>query len=160
VRSGRTAPSCPPPTPSAPRRRFPQQTPAPLRHTGMLVSCLGAFVPILQHAAYFASVPYPGGPASCPGVHCKLGDVEREHLCRSAGVMGEYRTIMNLCRVLPDGLDCKTAVDEAIDCCNDIGACVAHSLSKGVQGLTVTGTSLTAKSAGKTFQFLPPQQGD
>ena len=37
--------------------------------------------------------------------------------------MGEYRTIMNLCRVLPDGLDCKTAVDEAIDCCNDIGAC-------------------------------------
>lgn len=40
---------------------------------------------------------------------------------RSAGVMGEYRTIMNLCRVLPDGLDCKTAVDEAIDCCNDIG---------------------------------------
>lgn len=29
---------------------------------------------------------------------------------------------MNLCRVLPDGLDCKTAIDDAIDCCNDIGA--------------------------------------
>lgn len=37
-------------------------------------------------------------------------------------MMGEYRTIMNLCRVLPDGLDCKAAVDEAVDCCNDIGA--------------------------------------
>jgi hypothetical protein len=41
--------------------------------------------------------------------------------------MGEYRTIMNLCRVLPDGLDCKTEVDEAIDCCNDIGTCLLCS---------------------------------
>lgn len=49
--------------------------------------------------------------------------------CRSAGVMGEYRTVMNLCRVLPDGLECKTAVDEAIDFCNDIGASLTQRLT-------------------------------
>ena len=41
---------------------------------------------------------------------------------RSAKALGEYRSIMNLCRVLPDGLECKLAVDQAIDCCNAVGA--------------------------------------
>lgn len=36
-------------------------------------------------------------------------------------MLGEYRAIMNLCRVLPDGLPCKLAVDEAVDRCNDVG---------------------------------------
>ena len=36
-------------------------------------------------------------------------------LCRSASFMGEYRGIMNLCRVLPNGTDAKFLVDDAID---------------------------------------------
>jgi hypothetical protein len=51
---------------------------------------------------------------------------------RSAGALGEYRTIMNLCRVLPDGLDCKLAVDAAIDSCNDIGATICCQLECSV----------------------------
>ena len=34
---------------------------------------------------------------------------------RSASLLGEYRGIMNLCRVLPAGVDAKLLVDEAID---------------------------------------------
>ena len=41
--------------------------------------------------------------------------------CRSASIMGEYRGIMNLCRVLPNGSDAKLAVDNAIDLCASIG---------------------------------------
>lgn len=35
--------------------------------------------------------------------------------------MGEYRGIMNLCRVLPNGTDAKLAVDNAIDLASPIG---------------------------------------
>lgn len=36
-------------------------------------------------------------------------------------MMGEYRGIMNLCRLMPAGTDAKLAVDEAIDRCAAIG---------------------------------------
>lgn len=42
--------------------------------------------------------------------------------CRSAALAGQYRNIMNVCRVLPDGTAAKQAVDEAIDLCTPIGA--------------------------------------
>jgi hypothetical protein len=42
-------------------------------------------------------------------------------LCRSASILGEYRTIMNLVRVLPNGREAKLVVDEAIDRCAPIG---------------------------------------
>lgn len=35
--------------------------------------------------------------------------------CSRSALAGEYRGIMNLCRVLPLGLDAKAAVDEAIN---------------------------------------------
>lgn len=41
--------------------------------------------------------------------------------CRSASYLGEYRTIMNLVRVLPNGREAKLVVDEAIDRCAPIG---------------------------------------
>ncbi|KAK9808828.1 hypothetical protein WJX72_004439 [[Myrmecia] bisecta] len=44
-----------------------------------------------------------------------------EHAPVSAALMGEYRNIMNLCRVLPNGIEAKRAVDEAIDRCCAIG---------------------------------------
>ena len=40
---------------------------------------------------------------------------------RSASLLGEYRGIMNLCRVLPAGVDAKLLVDEAIDRCARVG---------------------------------------
>lgn len=40
---------------------------------------------------------------------------------RTAAMLGEYRNIMNLCRVLPGGTEAKLAVDEAIDACFPIG---------------------------------------
>ena len=36
--------------------------------------------------------------------------------------LGEYRSIMHLCRVVPNGLRCKAQVDEAIDDCVRIGS--------------------------------------
>ncbi|GMH33294.1 hypothetical protein BSKO_01128 [Bryopsis sp. KO-2023] len=36
--------------------------------------------------------------------------------------LGEFRAIMNLCRVLPKGIEDKRAVDEAIDRCHRIGS--------------------------------------
>lgn len=42
-------------------------------------------------------------------------------LGRSASKMGEYRGIMNLCRVLPNGPDAKLAVDNAIDLASAVG---------------------------------------
>ena len=41
--------------------------------------------------------------------------------CRSASSLGEYRGIMNLCRVLPNGTDAKEVVDDAIDMAAAIG---------------------------------------
>ncbi|KAL3150044.1 hypothetical protein ABBQ38_013395 [Trebouxia sp. C0009 RCD-2024] len=41
---------------------------------------------------------------------------------RSASSMGEYRGIMNLCRVLPQGTAAKLAVDKAIDRLSTIGS--------------------------------------
>ncbi len=41
--------------------------------------------------------------------------------CRSASSLGEYRGIMNLCRVLPNGTDAKEVVDDAIDMTAAIG---------------------------------------
>lgn len=35
--------------------------------------------------------------------------------------LGEYRVVMHLCRVLPNGFECKAAVDAAIDACIHIG---------------------------------------
>ena len=43
-------------------------------------------------------------------------------VCRSASSMGEYRGIMNLCRVLPQGTAAKLAVDKAIDRLPTIGS--------------------------------------
>ena len=43
-------------------------------------------------------------------------------LCRSASSMGEYRGIMNLCRVLPQGTAAKLAVDKAIDRLMTVGS--------------------------------------
>lgn len=40
---------------------------------------------------------------------------------RSASLLGEYRGIMNLCRVLPAGTGAKLLVDEAIDHCARVG---------------------------------------
>lgn len=37
--------------------------------------------------------------------------------CSRSALAGEYRGIMNLCRVLPLGLDAKAAVDDAINRC-------------------------------------------
>jgi hypothetical protein len=42
-------------------------------------------------------------------------------MARSASILGEYRTIMNLVRVLPNGREAKLVVDEAIDRCAPIG---------------------------------------
>lgn len=47
-------------------------------------------------------------------------DSELSDLVRSAQA-GEYRGVMNLCRVLPGGAEAKAAVDEAIDACEMIG---------------------------------------
>jgi hypothetical protein len=47
-------------------------------------------------------------------------DSDLSDLVRSAQA-GEYRGVMNLCRVLPGGAEAKAAVDEAIDACEDIG---------------------------------------
>lgn len=54
------------------------------------------------------------------GVLCEQGHVVM--LCRSASSMGEYRGIMNLCRVLPQGTAAKLAVDKAIDRLSTIGS--------------------------------------
>lgn len=43
-------------------------------------------------------------------------DSELSDLLRSPQ-LGEYRGIMNLCRVMPGGLEAKASVDEAIDRC-------------------------------------------
>ena len=47
-------------------------------------------------------------------------DSESSDLVRSAHA-GEYRGVMNLCRVLPGGAEAKAAVDEAIDACEAVG---------------------------------------
>eukprot|EP00884_Botryococcus_braunii_P001844 jgi/Botrbrau1/11660/Bobra.168_2s0015.2 len=51
------------------------------------------------------------------------GDMQqmRVVLDRSASILGEYRTIMNLVRVLPNGREAKLVVDKAIDSCAPIG---------------------------------------
>lgn len=65
-------------------------------------------------------------------------------------LLGEYRGIMNLCRVLPNGLDAKAAVDEAINRCAAIGnlradihAC-KEAAEGGVPGLEEEATSPVA----------------
>lgn len=40
---------------------------------------------------------------------------------RAAALAGEYRNIMNLCRVLPNGSAAKRAVDAAIDLASPVG---------------------------------------
>ena len=47
-------------------------------------------------------------------------DSELSDLVRSAQA-GEYRGVMNLCRVLPGGAEAKVVVDAAIDACVAIG---------------------------------------
>ncbi|KAL4521071.1 hypothetical protein Ndes2437A_g05017 [Nannochloris sp. 'desiccata'] len=47
-------------------------------------------------------------------------DSDLSDLVRSAQA-GEYRGVMNLCRVLPGGTEAKAAVDESIDACEHIG---------------------------------------
>lgn len=46
---------------------------------------------------------------------------DRAPLDKARALRGEYRAIMNLCRVLPNGLVGKGEVDEAIDLCVAIG---------------------------------------
>ncbi len=40
---------------------------------------------------------------------------------RAAALAGDYRNIMNLCRVLPNGSAAKRAVDTAIDLATPVG---------------------------------------
>jgi len=101
--------------------------------TGSSVRFASAFVAGLQRWTAPASAPRLDRkvsmepPAStefrqpAPAAPLSAADARAFARHRSAGVLGEYRAIMNLCRVLPDGLDCKLAVDEAVDRCNDIG---------------------------------------
>ncbi|KAL4440251.1 hypothetical protein ABPG75_003252 [Micractinium tetrahymenae] len=51
-------------------------------------------------------------------------------------LLGEYRGIMNLCRVLPNGLDAKAAVDAAINRCAAIGNLRAdiHACKEAAEG--------------------------
>ena len=44
--------------------------------------------------------------------------------------MGEYRGIMNLCRVLPQGTAAKLAVDKAIDRLSTIGS-IREDIQRG-----------------------------
>ena len=74
-------------------------------------------------AAFFAmsmaaEAPHTGsvGPAGPPG-----SPDDRAPLDKARALRGEYRAIMNLCRVLPNGLLGKGQVDEAIDLCTAIG---------------------------------------
>ena len=53
--------------------------------------------------------------------HCNCVCMTWVLVRRSASIMGEYRGIMNLCRVLPNGPDAKLAVDNAIDLASSIG---------------------------------------
>ena len=68
----------------------------PLRVGGRVLFCTCRW-----HTCALQSCPTPMFPAGCS---------------RSA-LAGEYRGILNLCRVLPLGLDAKAAVDEAINRC-------------------------------------------
>ena len=75
------------------------------------------------------------------GISQKSSTVQSEvrqvvwYVCRSASSMGEYRGIMNLCRVLPQGTAAKLVVDKAIDRLPTIGSirediqrCSLHSV--------------------------------
>ncbi|KAK9839780.1 hypothetical protein WJX81_000925 [Elliptochloris bilobata] len=68
---------------------------------------------ILSRTATGSSVRFAAAFAADPS----LTPVVRQ----SASLLGEYRGIMNLCRVLPAGVDAKLLVDEAIDRCARIG---------------------------------------
>jgi Inositol hexakisphosphate len=57
---------------------------------------------------------------SNPSLLLQRNDSDLSDLVRSAEA-GEYRGVMNLCRVLAGGTEAKAAVDEAIDACEDIG---------------------------------------
>lgn len=48
-------------------------------------------------------------------------EIKASMCSRTAAMLGEYRNIMNLCRVLPGGSEAKLAVDEAIEACSPIG---------------------------------------
>ena len=66
----------------------------------------------------------PGcGLTSCMLEPCSPG---ADCLCRlfwrrAAALSGDYRNIMNLCRVLPSGSAAKRAVDAAIDLATPVG---------------------------------------
>ncbi len=93
----------------------------------------GAFGSLL-HSNYSSGADSPrGGAANVDGVsplakrqrgsHPNLlvrNDSDLSDLVRSAQA-GEYRGVMNLCRVLPGGTEAKAAVDDAIDACENIG---------------------------------------
>ena len=76
-------------------------------------------------------------------MHLPRTDSELSELVRNT-VAGEYRGIMNLCRVLPGGAEAKGAVDSAMDACSasignvkeDIYACkqAVDCLSGGMDG--------------------------
>ena len=55
-----------------------------------------------------------------PGGSLLRVDSELSDLSRSVEA-GEYRGIMNLCRVLPGGAEAKASVDKSIDACENIG---------------------------------------
>ncbi|KAK9804170.1 hypothetical protein WJX73_008272 [Symbiochloris irregularis] len=56
-----------------------------------------------------------GDSSACPA------HAARPVTARTAAMLGEYRNIMNLLRVLPGGTEAKLAVDDAIDACYPIG---------------------------------------
>ncbi|GAB4814186.1 hypothetical protein N2152v2_001232 [Parachlorella kessleri] len=85
-------------------------------------------------AAAPGSVASSSGGSSLLRVESDLSDLARNPL------LGEYRGIMNLCRVMPGGLEAKASVDEAIDRCGpgignlreDIMRCKTAAEDKGL----------------------------
>lgn len=70
--------------------------------------------------------------------------------------MGEYRGIMNLCRVLPNGGDAKAAVDAAVERCAGIGNLRAdiHACKEAAEG-GMTGEEEGASSLYVLCFWLP-----
>lgn len=81
--------------------------------TGSSCRFAAAFFAMSMAAEATGSV---GAPRPAPG-----SPDDRAPLDKARALRGEYRAIMNLCRVLPNGLVGKGEVDEAIDLCAAIG---------------------------------------
>lgn len=87
-------------------------------------------------AAVFCALARPPPARSQGRPTCCLPGPSAGRPCSRNALLGEYRGIMNLCRVLPNGLDAKAAVDEAITRCGAIGNLRAdiHACKEAVEG--------------------------